>query len=87
MCGGPTPRQCCAPSGIFNVPPAHFTVQSVLLVLIIILNVTVITVTLVDKELHTITNIGISSLALADLLLGISWFYIQFLVRALKTKG
>eukprot|EP00092_Neocalanus_flemingeri_P076523 GFUD01094936.1.p1 GENE.GFUD01094936.1~~GFUD01094936.1.p1 ORF type:complete len:342 (-),score=92.48 GFUD01094936.1:417-1313(-) len=37
-------------------------------------------VTILDKELHTVPNIGISSLALADLLLAIAWFIIQLLV-------
>ena len=75
MCGGPTARKCCVPPGTFSVPIPHFIVQT-----IIILNVLVITVTLVDKELHNIPNVGISSLALADLLLAIAWFIIQVLV-------
>jgi len=80
MCGGPTARKCCVPPGTFSVPIPHFIVQTILLLGIIILNVLVITVTLVDKELHNIPNVGISSLALADLLLAIAWFIIQVLV-------
>ena len=80
MCGGPTARKCCVPPGTFSVPVPHFIVQTILLLGIIILNVLVITVTLVDKELHNIPNVGISSLALADLLLAIAWFIIQVLV-------
>ena len=48
--------------------------------LIILANVTVVLVTSLDKELHTTTNLGITSLAVADLLLALSWFYIQVLV-------
>ena len=47
---------------------------------ILLTNVMVVVVTALDKELHTATNIGITSLAVADLLLGLSWFYIQVLV-------
>ena len=47
---------------------------------ILLTNVVVVVVTVVDKELQTATNIGITSLAVADLLLGLSWFYIQVLV-------
>ena len=69
MCGGPADRKCCAPSGTFSVPLPHFILQTILLVLIILANTLVISVTTFDRELHTIPNIGISSLALADLLL------------------
>ena len=80
MCGGPAERKCCAPSGTFSVPLPHFILQSILLVMIILANTLVISVTIYDKELHTIPNIGISSLALADLLLAVAWFVIQLLV-------
>eukprot|EP00090_Calanus_glacialis_P007402 TRINITY_DN15843_c0_g1_i10.p1 TRINITY_DN15843_c0_g1~~TRINITY_DN15843_c0_g1_i10.p1 ORF type:complete len:442 (-),score=115.12 TRINITY_DN15843_c0_g1_i10:64-1389(-) len=80
MCGGPADRKCCAPSGTFSVPLPHFILQTILLVLIILANTLVISVTIYDKELHTIPNIGISSLALADLLLAVTWFIIQLLV-------
>ena len=80
MCGGPADRKCCAPSGTFSVPLPHFILQTILLVLIILANTLVISVTIYDKELHTIPNIGISSLALADLLLAVAWFVIQLLV-------
>ena len=85
MCGGPYARKCCAPDGIFSVPTQQFVAQCLLLFLIIVTNVTVIVVTIIDKDLHSITNITITSLALADLLLGLSWFYIQFLVTILKS--
>ena len=58
----------------------HFILQTILLVLILLSNVMVVVVTAVDQDLHTATNIGITSLAVADLLLGVSWFYIQVLV-------
>ena len=58
--------------------------QAILLVVIILLNTLVITITILDKALHTIPNIGITSLALADLLLAVTWFIIQLLVT---TKG
>ena len=80
MCGGPRARKCCVPPGVFNVSLGHFVLQTFLLVLIILANVTVVLVTALDPDLHTATNIGITSLALADLLLGLSWFYIQVLV-------
>ena len=80
MCGGPRARKCCLPPGVFTVPLPHFILQSILLVLIILTNVMVVVVTAVFQELHTPTNIGITSLAVADLLLGVSWFYIQVLV-------
>eukprot|EP00092_Neocalanus_flemingeri_P028037 GFUD01030440.1.p1 GENE.GFUD01030440.1~~GFUD01030440.1.p1 ORF type:complete len:342 (+),score=79.18 GFUD01030440.1:770-1795(+) len=80
MCGGPAPRKCCTPRGTFSVPLPHFVVQTILLVVIILTNSLVIMVTILDKELHTVPNIGISSLALADLLLAIAWFIIQLLV-------
>ena len=67
-------------SGIFSVPLGHFIVQTILLVVIVLCNVTVVVVTVSDKDLHSTTNIGITSLALADLLLGLAWFYIQVLV-------
>ena len=52
---------------------------------ILLTNVVVVVVTVVDKELQTATNIGITSLAVADLLLGLSWFYIQVLVFRYQT--
>ena len=69
----PTSPECVA-------VPVHFILQSLLLVFIILTNVMVVVVTAVFQELHTPTNIGITSLAMADLLLGVSWFYIQVLV-------
>eukprot|EP00092_Neocalanus_flemingeri_P028036 GFUD01030439.1.p1 GENE.GFUD01030439.1~~GFUD01030439.1.p1 ORF type:complete len:338 (-),score=96.64 GFUD01030439.1:203-1216(-) len=80
MCGGPAPRKCCTPRGTFSVPLPHFVVQTILLVVIILTNTLVIIVTILDKELHTIPNIGITSLAVADLLLAVAWFVIQLLV-------
>ena len=80
MCGGPAQRKCCTPKDTFSVPLPHFVLQTILLVLIILTNSLVIMVTILDKELHTIPNIGISSLALADLLLAVAWFVIQLLV-------
>ncbi len=45
-------------SGTFAVALLPFTIQSILLITVILINTLVVSVTIADKKLHTIPNIG-----------------------------
>ncbi|XP_023321630.1 melanocyte-stimulating hormone receptor [Eurytemora carolleeae] len=79
MCGGKKWRKCCTPPDVFKISVLSYTVQIILIIMIILTNGLVILRTITDKSLHTVPYVGICCLANADLLLAVFWFIIQSL--------